>query len=158
MKPLPRFSGLYSQFVEDALPHQKICYMDQISASPTRNDVVRETMMRSLNVAKETKQEYAIVSCDLAVALKAYSIQYLDAPLFDNLLILLGNFHLKMALYGAFGTYIHESGAEYILTESGILAEGSLMGFIRGKFLVSSWRGNCTNNSAKLSTRKHNTK
>ena len=39
-----------------------------------------------------------------------------------------------MALYGAFGTYIHESGAEYILTESGILAEGSLMGFIRGKF------------------------
>ena len=39
-----------------------------------------------------------------------------------------------MALYGVFGAYIHESGTEYILTESGILAEGSLMGFIRGKF------------------------
>ena len=48
--------------------------MDPISASPTRNDVVRETTMRSLNVAKETKQGYAIVTYDLA-----YSIQSLDA-------------------------------------------------------------------------------
>ena len=39
-----------------------------------------------------------------------------------------------MAFYGAIGTFINESGAEYMLTESGILAEGSLMGFIRGKY------------------------
>ena len=63
---------------------------------------------------------------DLAVALKAYSIQSLDAPLFDRLLIMLGNFHLEMALFGAIGTYLNESGAEYLLTESGVLAEGSL--------------------------------
>ena len=42
MKPLPRFSGIYSQFVEDALPQQKICYMDPILASQTRNDVNRD--------------------------------------------------------------------------------------------------------------------
>jgi hypothetical protein len=39
-----------------------------------------------------------------------------------------------MAFYGAIGTFINESGAEYLLTESGMLAEGSLMGFIRGNY------------------------
>ena len=47
---------------------------------------------------------------------------------------MLGNFHLELSLYGAIGTFINESGAEYLLTESGILDEGSLMGLIRGKY------------------------
>jgi len=132
--PQPLFVGFFSQFVNDFLPKQKITYMDPIPASPTRNDVVKETMKRSMKVAVETNQDYAIVTYDLAVALKAYSIQSLEAPLFDRLLIMLGNFHLEMAFYGAIGTYISESGAEYILTESGVLADGSLNGFIRGKY------------------------
>ncbi|KAJ8031889.1 hypothetical protein HOLleu_25241 [Holothuria leucospilota] len=133
-KPLPLFPGFFSKFTTDHLPQQRIWYMDPISAPPTRNDVVRETMRRAMNVAIETQQEYGIVTYDLAVALKAYSIQALDAPLFDKLLIMLGNFHLELAFYGAIGTYINESGVEHLLTESGVLAEGSLMGFIRGKY------------------------
>ena len=98
------------------------------------NDVVRETMKRSLDAAIETHQEYGVVTFDLAVALKAYSIQTLDAPRFDKLLIMLGNFHLELSFYGVIGTFMNESDAEYMLTESGILAEGSLMSFIRGKY------------------------
>ena len=133
-RQLPLFHGFYSQFVTDDLPQQSVCYMDPIPLPPTRNDVVRDTMIRSLNVAKEVNQSYAIVSYDLAVAIKAYSIQAIESPEFDRLLILLGNFHLEMAFFGALGTYIHDSGIEYMLTESGILAEGSLTGFIKGKF------------------------
>ena len=100
-KKFPLFPGFCSQFIHDHLPQQRIWYMDPISAPPTRNDVVRETMKRSMNVANETGQEYGVVTYDLAVALKAYSIQALDAPLCDKLLIMLGNFHLEMAFYGA---------------------------------------------------------
>ena len=71
--------------------------MDPIPKSPTNNDVVRETMVRTLNVAKETGQDYTVVTYDLAIALKAYSIQALEAPLFDKLLIMLGNFHIELA-------------------------------------------------------------
>ena len=85
-------------------------------------------------MAIETHQEYGVVTYDLAVALNAYSIQTLDAPRLDKLLIMLGNFHLELAFYGVIDTFINESGAEYLLTESGILAEGSLMSFIRGKY------------------------
>ena len=74
------------------LPQTVITYIDPISQPPTRNDVVQETMVRSLKVAGETKQSYAVISYDLAVALKAYSIQALQAPAFDKLIILLGIF------------------------------------------------------------------
>lgn len=130
----PLHAGFMSQFVKDHLPMQKICYMDPISRSPTNNDVVRETMVRTLNVAAETGQEYAVVTYDLAVALKAYSIQQIERPIFDKLLIMLGNFHIELAFYGAVGTMIAESGMEFILTEAEILAEGSVVGFIKGKF------------------------
>ena len=51
-----------------------------------------------------------------------------------SFLFMLGNFHLELAFYGVIGTFINDSGVEYLLTESGILAEGSLMSFIRGKY------------------------
>ena len=131
---VPLHAGFMSNYIRDPLPMQKICYMDPIPKSPTSNDVVRETMIRTPNVAKETGQDYAVVTYDLAIALKAYSIQSLDAPLFDKLLIMLGNFHTELAFYGAVGTYINDSGIEFILSECDVLAEGSMMGFIKGKF------------------------
>ena len=39
-----------------------------------------------------------------------------------------------MAYFGAVGTYISDSGIEYLLTEAGVLAPGSLAGLIKGKF------------------------
>ena len=47
---------------------------------------------------------------------------------------MLRNFHIWLAFYGAIGTLIKESGIEFILTEADILAEGSMTGFIKGKF------------------------
>ena len=131
----PLHAGFMSNYIKDPLPVQRICYMDPIATSPTNNDVVKETMIRTINVARETGQEYAVVTYDLKVALKAYSIQALEEPMFDKLLIMLGNFHVEMAFYGAVGTFISESGIEFTLTEADILADGSLMmGLIKGKF------------------------
>lgn len=72
-------------FVSDKLPRTTIAYMDPIAQPPTRNDVVQETMVRTLKVTEESNQGYAVVTYDLAVALKAYSIQALQAPKFDRL-------------------------------------------------------------------------
>ncbi len=131
---IPLFTGFFSQFVTDNLPRTIIAYMDPISLPPTRSDVVRETMVRSVKVAQETNQGYAVVTYDLAIALKAYSIQALQAPTFDKLIILLGNFHFELAFFGAVGTFLADSGVEYLLNEAGALAEGSVAGFMKGKF------------------------
>jgi hypothetical protein len=47
---------------------------------------------------------------------------------------MLGNFHIELAFYGAIGTLINETGIEFILTEAEVLAEGSMIGFMKGKF------------------------
>ena len=123
-----------SQFVVDPLPLQRLCYNDPISRSSTSNDVVRETMVRTLKIAHEVNQEFAVVTSDLAIASRAYAIQAIEASRFDKLLILLGNFHVELAFFRAVGTFLNGSGIEVVLTESGVLAEGSLIGFIKGKF------------------------
>lgn len=53
---------------------------------------------------------------------------------FDKLLVLLGNFNLELAFIGALGTFLADTEIEYLLTEAGVLAEGSLAGFMKGKF------------------------
>ena len=84
------------------------------------------------------------------ITLKAYSIQALQTPTFDKLIILLGNFHHELAFFGAVGTFLADSGIEYLNTEANVLAEGSLDGFMNGnsitdvpksiKFLLLLWK------------------
>ena len=91
------YAGFMSSFINDPLPLQRICYMDPIFQSPTNNDVVKETMIRTMNIANEIGQDFAVVTYDLNIAVKAYSIQAIESPLFDKLLIMLGNFHIELA-------------------------------------------------------------
>ena len=44
-----------------------------------------------------------------------------------------GWFHIELSYYKAIGKFISESGMPYILVESGLLASGSLSGFLEGK-------------------------
>ena len=131
---MPLYAGFISQFIVDDLPLQRLCYNDVIFRSPTNNDVVRKTIVRTLKIASEKNQEFAVVTYDLAIASKAYAIQALKEPRFGKLLILLGNFHMELAFFGAVGTFLNGSGIETVLAESGVLAEGSLIGFMKGKF------------------------
>ena len=103
--------------MRDHFPCTLVTYVDPISLPPTKNDVVCETMVQSIQVSKEMKQKYAIVIYDLAVSLKTYCIQAVQAPKFGNLIILLGNFDIELAFFGAVGTYIADSGVEHLLTE-----------------------------------------
>ena len=93
--------------------------MDPIFSSPTKNEVVKETLVQTLRCGSAIGQKYMIVSYDLAIALKAYSIQKLESPMFDDVLILLGNFHIELAFFGAIGTFIDETGLTDILVEAG---------------------------------------
>ena len=69
------------------------------------------------------------------ITLKAYSIQALQTPTFE-LIILLGNFHLELAFFGAVRTFLADSGIEYLITEANVLAEGSLAGFMNGNSIT----------------------
>jgi hypothetical protein len=83
-------------------------------------------------VKEECNQKYCTVTYDLAIAKPALCIQKMESPRYDQLFIQLGPFHILMSYFKAVGKYISESGLPHILTESGVLAQGSVQGFLNG--------------------------
>lgn len=133
MGPTPMWTGWNSQLTNDPLPKQKVLYMNSINLPPTRLDVVLETMKISQKVARECGEENIIVHYDLAIAKPALQIQAAESPRFDNLFIAFGPFHICLAYFGALGYIIESSGGPEILTETDVLAPGSLNGFLSGR-------------------------
>ena len=129
----PMWVGFNSRFVKDGHMKQTIRYMPQIRVSPTSTAVVKETMRVANQEATECNQSFISVTYDLAIATKAFAIQSQEKQEFDNLFILLGSFHIELSYFKAIGKFIEESGGPFVLTETGILASGSLRGFITGK-------------------------
>ena len=78
------------------------------------------------------KREIAL-TYDLAIGKMAMEVQIEEAPTFDNIFVTLGSFHIKMAFFSVIGKYISESGGPHLLTESGIIENGSLTSFLLGK-------------------------
>ena len=60
--------------------------------------------------------------------------------MFDKLHIMLGNFHIELAYYGALGAFVDGSGITALLNDSEVLAEGSVLGFLKGKFYIRCTR------------------
>ncbi|RUM44802.1 MAG: hypothetical protein DSY80_04010, partial [Desulfocapsa sp.] len=129
----PMWTGWNAMITNDPLPPQVISYMDNISLPPSRLDVVAETLRISQREASECDEPYAIVHYDLAVAKPALQIQAAEAPMFDNVFICFGPFHIELAYFGVLGYFIDGSGGPQLLTETEVLAPGSLNGFLLGK-------------------------
>lgn len=130
---VPMWVGWNASLTPDPLPKQHIGYMANISLPPTRLDVVAQTLKQSQRVALECHQNYVVVTYDLAVAKLAMQVQMAEAPLYDNVFVCFGAFHMLMAYFGCLGHLLDGSGGPDILTESDVLALGSLNGFLSGK-------------------------
>lgn len=131
----PLWSGFNAKVIKDPNVKQKVAYLPQINASPTSNDVVLATMKMAQQLRKEVGQSYMLVTYDLAIAKMALAIQAEESPRFGDLFIQLGSFHILLSNFKSIGMYVEESGGPYILTECGVLASGSIRGFLAGKKL-----------------------
>ena len=122
-------------------PQQLFSYMKYIQLPPTRVNVVKETLKHSRIVAKECGQKYALVTYDLAIAKIAKKIQCEEIPQFDNIFIMFDSFHIEMAFFSSLGKIIEDSGGPYILSESSVVAMGSMNKSLRGKVYNRCHRG-----------------
>ena len=73
---------------------------------------------------------YGLVTYDLDVAKTAHRIQITSQLEFEKLFVMFGVFHSLMCFFRAIGKAIAESGGPAMLTDSGVLAPGSLRGFV----------------------------
>ena len=88
--------------------------MKPIHLPPTRTDVVKETMKRSIDIAYTIKQRQTFVTYDLAIAKIAKRIQSEESPVYDNLFIMFGSFHIELSFLSWLGKFIKGSGGPYI--------------------------------------------
>ena len=132
-KDTPMWRGWNSLVCEDPLPLQAIGYMENIDLPPTRLDVVQETLRLSQKVAEECGEKYAIVHYDLGIAKPAFQIQAQESPKYDNVFICIGTFHLALAYFASLGYILDSSGGIEVLSNSEVLASGSVSGFLSGK-------------------------
>lgn len=139
---VPMWNGWNSIHIDDDSHKQVVCYMDHIQLPPTRYDVVKETLRRSQKVSKECNENYAIVTYDLAVAKIAKQIQNEESPTFDDVFVMFGSFHIELSFFSSIGRIIEGSGGPFAITESQILAAGSLNKFLKGKMYYRCKRGN----------------
>ena len=112
---------------------QSIFYLPQINQSSTSIAVVGETLKRALAFANQSERDSITVTYDLAIAKIAMQLQAEESPKYDKVFVSMNSFHMELAMFGAIGNYIAESGAEHLLNETHVIEKGSLNGFIHGK-------------------------
>lgn len=130
---VPMWVGFNNLIYEDKSRKQKVSYLTTINQSPTSAAVVRETMIRCKKAAEELGEDYIQVTYDLGIAKIALQIQSTEKPVFDYIFIHLGIFHVLLAYFKAIGKFIDGSGICEALVDAGLLASGSVNGFISGK-------------------------
>lgn len=133
MKNMPMWVGYNSLLYNDKSAQQKISYLTTINESPTSDKVVLETLKQCQRAAEECGERYMQVTYDLGIANKALKIESDKRPLFDNLFIHIGPFHIMMAYFKAIGKFIDNCGLTNIIVDTELLASGSVNGFITGK-------------------------
>ncbi len=70
---------------------------------------------------------------DIAAGKPAVQMQVEERPLYGNVFICFGAFHITLAYFAGIGFVLAESGGTEIIVETEVLASGSLNGFLAGK-------------------------
>lgn len=94
---------------------------------------MRQCSITSLAVSQEVGQEYAIVTFDLAVAKRAYSLVWQFSDKFNKGIVWIDVFHTICSVLGTIAKMVKGTGLAEILIEAGICASGSLEKVMSGR-------------------------
>ena len=78
----------------------------------TENATIQHVLQISQKETQDVRQSYTIVTFDLGVAQKAYSIIWQNHVRFGNVIIRIGVFHTVCSLFRALGKHMQGSGFE----------------------------------------------
>ncbi len=131
---IPGWTAFNRILQENAAPRQStIGYCQTIDASPTEVSTVYTLLKRSLIMANELHQFDCPVVCDLAIFSKMMQIIWQRPDEFSRIIPRMGSFHIIGSFLSVIGKRYGDAGLADILTESGVLAAGSVAGVIQGK-------------------------
>lgn len=134
------WAGWVSEKSNSEFRETTVDYMPPILAPSTDTATVQHALKISHEATKSINQSYTIVTFDLAVAKKAYSLVWNENLNFENTIVRLGVFHTICSYLGAIGKLMAGSGLAEIVIEAGVCASGSIQKVISGKHYNRSIR------------------
>ena len=143
----PMWTDWNTELFIEKCPKQRVEYMQHILFSPTRTDVVKETIVQSKRVSEECGSTFAIITYDLAIAKIAKKIQNEEPDEFKDVFIMFGAFHIEESIFSAIGKLIEGYRGPYLPIESGVITPGSM-----NRFLKENMRNCCRRGHIILST------
>ncbi|XP_028519656.1 uncharacterized protein LOC114576720 [Exaiptasia diaphana] len=84
-------------------------------------------------------QQDTVITCDLAVYMKAKQIQWKAIREFEGTIIRMVGFHIALNFLSVIAKMYAESGLEDLLVESGVYAAGSTTALLAGKQYNINW-------------------
>ena len=132
---VPDWSGWISKTAEHTScgTKSRIGYMAPLMNPITDYSTVQQCLVLSKEVSLKLKQEYTLVTMDLAAAKIAFDIVWGSGDQFSKVIVNLGPFHIMCSYMGALGKMLTGSGFEEIVLEAGICASGSINQVMSGK-------------------------
>jgi len=134
---VPEWSGWVSKTTitqsSENTSNSTVGYLPPILKPITESATVQECLVIAQQVSEEVKQEYTLVTMDLAAAKIAYDVIFGSGDRFSKVILNLGPFHIMCSYMGALGKFMTGSGFEDVIIESGICASGSINQVLSGK-------------------------
>ena len=107
-----------------ACAQSTVDYMVPIHRPITDNATVQQILRLSQQATKDVDQEVTIITFDLAVVMKAYSILWQNPEEYSGVLVRIGLFHMICSYLGVIGKMMAGTGFEDIVIEAGVCASG----------------------------------
>ena len=95
LENISMWAGFNARYYTDHLPKQVVHYMRNLKQPPSSLDVAVETLRITKRCASECLM-YGIVTYDLNIAKPVMPIEATEAPLYDDVLIVFGAFHIQI--------------------------------------------------------------
>ena len=139
---MPSWSAFNSLITTENLP-VKIVGLLPVLPYPVTEHATVYTALKNFQeiLGKLSKQAHLPVACDEGVYQIAHQITMQNPQEFENIVLVLGSFHLAKVLMGAIGKFIDGSGAKNILTESKAFGPNVVRSVIDGSHYVRSLKG-----------------
>ena len=110
-----------------------ISYLDTLDSPATDQKTAFEVLCRGCEIRDRLKLKAVVCVFDQAFYAKAIEIFWKNKNVFENLVLMLGGFHLLMMLLGIMGTRYGDAGLRELAVQSEVVAEGSIERVFEGK-------------------------
>ena len=93
---------------------------------------VHEVLVQSFKIKNTLKLKSIVLDCDRALYPKATEIQWKQSERFNGIVIRMGAFHTACTMLTIISKRFQDAGLRDLCIESGVIAEGSVAGVLKG--------------------------